>query len=41
MQHFQMKNKANKYKQEEQPKWEENIDESAVLIVKKAKIELV
>ena len=38
---FPDEEQANKYKSEEQPKWEETVDESAVLTVRKAKIELV
>lgn len=37
---FPDEEQANKYKHEEQPIWEENVDESAVLIVRKAAIDL-
>lgn len=37
---FPDKEQAEKYRREEEPKWEESVDESAVLIVRKAIIDL-
>lgn len=37
---FPDKEQAEKYIREEQPKWEENVDESATLIMRKASIEM-